>query len=916
MTHRFGLQARLAALLGMLLVLLALGGVLTVRHFRGATSALQSVVDDRIAPLRQLRLVADGYAQGFGDTVARLREGRLDKAQALARLDAARRQVDEQWAAYLRTLLVDDEQRLIAAARPLLHAADRRWAELRTLIAADAGSAWRDDAQPLRQVLDPVADALARLMDVQWSVAQSLLAQERQHQRESTVRLAALGLVGLLACGALGWAVLSRHAHERRESEAREQRMLGFYQALSRTNQLIVRERDMQRLFDEIVRICVDTGHAWATCVFVLEDGHLQLASSAGESHRLHAGVPVRWDIEQPAVRGSVIGHAFTTQQPTVSNDYVADPRSALLREQAVALGLQAVAAFPLLRGGRAVGVLSVYATERDFFDEALTGLLTEMAHDLSFALDDIDRRAERVAALREAEAGLERFRRVFHASPIATVITSMRDYRIVDINDTCCQRYGLPRDAFIGHTLRALGIGLVSEDRDAFYTELRQTGRVRDRVVRVRDRDGTVRRELISAEPIDYLGEPCHVAMSLDVTSLHRAEQAQAVAEAANRAKTEFLSRMSHELRAPLNAVIGFARLLQDDAGAALDAPRRAQLGHIHRAGQHLLALIDDVLDVSRIEAGQLQLSLQPVALGPLIDEALQMSRPLADRHQVTLQATPAARDGTWVRADPIRLRQVLLNLLSNGAKYNRPGGKVTVGLAQADHHVAIEITDTGLGMQPEQLAQLFQPFNRLGREGSGIEGTGIGLTLTRQLVHMMNGTLQLDSTPDQGTCARIELPLARAPADPASAAAAPAVAPAAPGDGPPPRGLVVYVDDDPVNLLLVEQLLARWPEVRTVTAGGGERGLALARSLRPDLLLLDLHLPDLGGLEVMRRLRADPSMSTLPIVALSASAMPEDVAAAIAAGATDYWTKPLDFDRVLPRLRELLAPAAARPA
>ena len=385
----------------------------------------------------------------------------------------------------------------------------------------------------------------------------------------------------------------------------------------------------------------------------------------------------------------------------------------------------------------------------------------------------------------------------------------------------------------------------------------------------------------------------------------------ARRAAEAASRAKSEFLSRMSHELRTPLNAVLGFSQLLKVDAQDRLSVQQLAQLEHIRGAGWHLLALINDLLDVSHIEIGQLRVQAQAVELGPLLDEALHMTEPLAQPLGVSLAAADREALQAWVLADPIRLRQVLINLLSNAVKYNRRGGSVRIEVAGDADRVLIDVVDSGIGMTPDQLAHLYEPFNRLGQERSGVQGTGIGLVLTRQLVRLMDGRMDVDSELGRGTRVRVSLqahrpieaghassfmPSASAALDDASAGAA------------TPAGVVLYIEDNPVNQMLVEQLLARWSAVLLVQAEEGANGIELARLLRPDLVLLDMQLPDMDGLAVLDSLSADPATRDLTVVALSASAMPESVTQARAHGASDYWTKPLDFDRFLADMHRLL--------
>jgi PAS domain S-box-containing protein len=394
------------------------------------------------------------------------------------------------------------------------------------------------------------------------------------------------------------------------------------------------------------------------------------------------------------------------------------------------------------------------------------------------------------------------------------------------------------------------------------------------------------------------------------DVTERLRAEQAlrdKASAEEASRAKSEFLSRMSHELRTPLNAVLGFAQLLLRDAQESLGATQGEHVQHIHFAGLHLRALIDDVLDLASIESNTLKLDLQPVPLQAALADVLQWTKAQADAAGVAIHAE--AMDG-WVLADERRLRQVLANLLSNAVKYNRSQGDVW--LQCRPHECSgtpgwqISVRDNGRGMSAQQRRHLFEPFNRLGAERDGIEGTGIGLTIVRSLVDLMGGAIEVETHPGQGSEFRICLPQAQ----PASAIA-PRGADEAATQTPHANAVmtVLYVEDNSVNVLLVEQLMSLRPDMRLLCARDGERGVALARSAAPDVVLIDIQLPDFDGFEVLRRLRGEPQLAASAFIALSANAMPEEVGRAKAAGFNDYWTKPIDVAHFLGGLDALAA-------
>jgi PAS domain S-box-containing protein len=411
--------------------------------------------------------------------------------------------------------------------------------------------------------------------------------------------------------------------------------------------------------------------------------------------------------------------------------------------------------------------------------------------------------------------------------------------------------------------------------------------------------KDGSVVEVSLTVSPIREPGGKIIGASSIarNITEQRRAhhalQRAQAEAERANRAKSEFLSRMSHELRTPLNAVLGFGQLLQMED---LDADSKESVGQIVRAGRHLLDLINEVLDISRIEAGKLSLSLEPVSVLDLATEAAEMVRPMAVERRVTLQTDPGELRARYVLADRQRLRQVILNLLSNAVKYNREGGWVTMSLRSTDEgRVRLEVADSGHGIAEEERDRLFLPFQRLGAEANGVEGTGLGLALSKGLVEAMGGAIGASSVPGEGSTFWVDLAEAETPAAAVGADDAETLpAPSSDGDR-----TVLYVEDNVPNLRLVEQVAARRPHIRLLSAMQGQLGIDLARQHHPDLILLDLHLPDMSGEEVLRTLRGDPVTSAIPVVMISADATPSTARRLLEAGARSFLTKPLDMRR-----------------
>jgi len=387
---------------------------------------------------------------------------------------------------------------------------------------------------------------------------------------------------------------------------------------------------------------------------------------------------------------------------------------------------------------------------------------------------------------------------------------------------------------------------------------------------------------------------------VGVDVTESRAAATAKSAALAAERelrAKSRFLARMSHELRTPLNAILGFARLLRAEPAEASAAVRSDRLAHIENAGRHLLALLDDILDLSKVEGGEMRIERTPVHLQPQVQQVLALVEPQARQFGVKLEA--GALDLVAL-ADATRLRQVLLNLVTNAIKYNRPGGRVHIDAqSRGDEHVWLRVSDTGRGLTPEQLSRLFDPFDRLGAETTGVEGTGIGLTIVKGLVERMGGELQVSSTPDVGTTFELRLWAADLTTTTQVLARPALLEPSTDFDRPNGTGgLVLYVEDNPVNTLIVEELVTRRPGMTMRSAEDGTSGLALAAKHRPDLILLDMQLPDMDGREVFRRLKLDPSTARIPCIALSGEAAPEEIQAALAAGFAGYLTKPVDFE------------------
>jgi PAS domain S-box-containing protein len=533
-----------------------------------------------------------------------------------------------------------------------------------------------------------------------------------------------------------------------------------------------------------------------------------------------------------------------------------------------------------------AVAMMQARAT-----DYLLKDRLARLGTAVSQALEQSRLRRER----RGREDELRLFRTLVDQSDDTFEVVDPQTGRFLDVNESGCLKLGYSREEYLSLHVWDVDPLLTEADWPQVAEQMRMTGSLSRGGLHRQDKEGRTFPIELNARWVrtdrDYV-----VAVVRDITERKRAEERareQDEAERTNRAKSEFLSHMSHELRTPLHAILGFTQLLETEGQSPADAESVEQIA---RAGNHLLGLINEVLDLARIEADKREFTPEPVQVRETLQEALSLVKPLAAERRVRLE--PLAGDPDCeVLSSARRFRQVILNLLSNAVKFNREGGAVTVSWEKIGDCLRIKVADTGRGISAGNLAKLFVPFERLGDTVS--EGAGLGLSLSKDLIEAMGGRIGVESVPGQGTTFWVELPLAPArPATTALDAPPPAVA-----EGPrctAPRTLL-YVEDNLSNLRLVERILDRRPEVKLISAMQGRTGLELARQHQPDLLMLDLHLPDLPGEEILRQLRADPRTAQLPIVMISADATSTKIERLRAAGASDYLTKPIDVRRFL---------------
>ena len=576
----------------------------------------------------------------------------------------------------------------------------------------------------------------------------------------------------------------------------------------------------------------------------------------------------------------------------------------------------------PLRHGGELVGMLGL-ANRPDGYDDALGQALQPAVDMLASIVGAIElERGQREArqAQNAAQDSLKRneayYQQIFETAGVGIARVAPGG-RLLDVNqrfaDICQRPRGeLLRLAFQDFTHpddltvnQALVEATLSGHQDSYTMEKRYLCPhggvvwVQVNAVLVRDEHG---------RPLNF------VTVVEDISERRRYQEAILSAQAAERAskaKTEFLSRMSHELRTPLNAMLGFAQLLRVDPRNPLNDGQKQKVKHIEQAGAHLLAMLTDVLDLSRIDAGSLPLTLETLRVDDVIREAVTMVSNQAQQQGLQLTQTPVDRH-LFVRADQLRLRQILVNLLSNAIKYNRPQGQVRVEVQTLGPEVMISVHDTGLGLTPEQQAHLFEPFNRLGAERSGVEGTGIGLVIVQRLASLLHGRIEVSSVPGQGSVFRVLLPWA------ASTGREDEAGPRS-GFGELPgligteQGLtVLYAEDNVVNVELVRQVMRMRPHWHLEVALCGAEAIEMAKASQPDLLLLDMHLGDMSGLDVADALALHLPTMGIPKVALSADVMPDQLRAAKERGFLDYLTKPLDVGRLL-RLLDSFSPQEA---
>ena len=527
------------------------------------------------------------------------------------------------------------------------------------------------------------------------------------------------------------------------------------------------------------------------------------------------------------------------------------------------------------------------------------------------FACVDVDISARK--AVEEARRTSESlFRSLVEASPLSVAVVKGPEQKLIVLNRRAIKTFGYSLEDLpdVSHWWRLAYPNADYRDdvKSEWYRRLsvaRETDTVMVTESVVTCKDGTRKPTEIHAS---FTGEFGIMVLS-DLTQKKVVEaellRGKRAAEEANLAKSTFLASMSHELRTPLNSIIGFAQLLDMQAVAPLDPSQEEAVGHILGSSRHLLGLLNELLDFARIESGQIHLVVASMALYPLIGEAVALTRPAAQLRQIAIRHD--CRTAMTVSADATRVRQILLNLLSNAVKYNRDGGSVDVSCVTDSDLVRIIVSDTGPGIAEEHRARLFQPFERLDAEHTNIEGTGIGLVICKKLAAAMGGDIGFDSEPGVGSRFWMELPLDHS-ATRDLARPDVALPEAATAGSPSVRGRVIYVEDNPVNVSVMQHIFRHLPGIGLLITEDAENCLIMIQQTRPDLVLMDINLPGMNGLEALRILKSDPETATIPVIAVSAAAMPRDVRAGLEAGFAGYLTKPFDVAALLSQVKTIL--------
>ena len=627
-----------------------------------------------------------------------------------------------------------------------------------------------------------------------------------------------------------------------------------------------------------------------------------------------------------------MLGYAATEVMNKITPADISDPMEVIARAKALSeeLNTQIEPGFEALvfkasRGIEDIYELSYIRKDGSRFPAvvSVTALRDAQNDIIGYLLIGTDNTARKQIELAQEALALrlrdqQFYTRSLFESNIDALVTTDPSGIITDANQQMELLTGCKRDELIGGSFKSYftdpgraEVGITQTLKDKKVTNFELTAKAREgketvvsyNAATFYDRDRKLQgvyaaaRDITEAKRLDQMLQEKNVEL----------ENARSLADKANLAKSDFLSSMSHELRSPLNAILGFAQLLDSDS-PPVTTNQKASVGQILHAGWYLLELINEILDLTVIESGKLSLSKEPVSVADVMTDCRAMIEPQGLKRGIHM-TFPQFAVPAFVHADRIRLKQVLINLLSNAIKYNQLGGEVVVECTTpAPGRLRVSVRDTGPGLSPENVRQLFQPFNRLGQENSGVEGTGIGLVMSKLLVELMGGKIGVDSKVGEGSVFWYELNTVAAPSLVGESAKTLHKAQGVLPHGTPLNTLL-YVEDNPANMALVEQLIARRPDLHLLTAVNGLLGIELARAQVPDVILMDINLPGLSGIEAMTILQKDPATTHIPVIAISANAMQSDIKAGLDAGFLQYITKPIKVDEFMAALDKALA-------
>ena len=723
---------------------------------------------------------------------------------------------------------------------------------------------------------------------------------------------------------------------ERKTNEQRIQYLSRLYATLSQVNQTIVRVKTREELFNGICKVAIEFGEFQLAWIGLIDhkSGQVTQTTVCGLDQSRLPFQEV--NIHKIPFKGGLVGTAFVSGKVEVSNDIQADPQMAHWHEMARQNHYHSAAAIPIRQGGDVVAMINLYAADIGFFEiEEEKKLLEEMGTDISFALDNFQREADRIQAERALRQSEERFYKAFHSSPVGMYISRADDKICIDINEAFCEIAGYSHQELVGRT--TLELGIVSPEQEQEYmSRMRSGGYIRNHEMDIRRKSGEIRAILGSMEMIKLDDQTCVLSTAIDITARKQARRelkeahdrleervrerteelrnANLALEKASRQKDEFLAGMSHELRTPLNAVISLSESLQEGIYGGLSQKQGKIIDLIGESGRHLLELINDILDLSKIEAGKLELQYETVPLKSLCETSLRMVQEDALKKELKISLSIEDPLKT-IWADRRRLQQMLVNLLSNAVKFTPKGGSVGLEVA-SEHEDAIRFTvwDTGVGIHANQLNQLFIPFTQLDNALSRkYNGTGLGLALVRQLAEMHNGSVGVESAPGNGSRFYFVIPARDLHEVKNATSQATVKLPSAQQDLIHTEAAILLVEDNQINQMVTNDYLTS-KGYKVVTANNGHEALEHAAAHKPDLIIMDIQMPEMDGLEAIRRLRATPKFAAVPIIALTALAMPGDRERCLEAGADEYLAKPVSPGNLVELMEQLLAQSRSK--